>query len=100
MDEYSQLRASCRELQRIARRTRAHVMGLHHVIGNKEDGKDPIQLSDLIGKIGKIPELVIGLHRPYDGQLGITVPKQRLGRGNFAIQVPIDYTTASIGGYR
>lgn len=99
-DEYAELRATCRDLQRQARRTRAHVMGLHHVIGKKEDGNDPIDLSDLIGKIGKLPELVIGLNRAGPNTLNLTVPKQRLGRGNFAIHLPIDYTTATIGGYR
>jgi replicative DNA helicase len=98
-NEYSELRDTCRELQRMARKTRAHVMALHHVVGSKEDGNKPLGLSDLIGKVGKLPELVIGLHRAGAGHLGVTIPKQRLGRGDFEIQVPIAYETARVGGY-
>ena len=99
-DEMASLRDACRELQRIARSTHAHVMGLHHVMGAKENGDKPIYLGDLIGKIGKIPEQVIGLNFGYrPDQLHITVPKQRGGRRGFEFDVPINYNNAQIGGY-
>jgi len=97
-NEGSELRAVCRELQRIARATNAHVVGLCHVKGPKENGTQPILLGDLLYNIGKIPELVLGLHRENDG-LAVTVPKFRGGKHGMHIPVPLDYTRATIGGF-
>lgn len=99
-DEMAALRAACRELKRIARFTNAHVMGLHHVVGAKENGDKPIWLGDLIGKIGKIPEVVLGLNRNSPTELNLTVPKNRGGKGNIQLSLPIDYTRAQLGGFR
>lgn len=100
--EGAELRKACRELQRIARTTRAHVMGLHHVTGPKENGDKPITLSDLLYKVGKIPEMVLGLHWPNGNRaaLELTVPKYRGGKGGITLQLPIDYTRATVGGYQ
>lgn len=103
-DEFAELRRICRDLQSIARGTRAHVMGLHHVVGGregkKEGGFEPIGLGDLIGKIGKIPEVVLGMCHSGEDRILLTVPKNRGGKGNLSLYLDIDYTTATIGGYR
>lgn len=98
-DEYAALRSSVRELKRIARFTNAHVMGLHHVVGAKENGDKPIWLGDLIGKIGKIPEIVLGLYRPTHDQLNLTVAKNRGGKANMELQLGVDYARARMGGF-
>lgn len=73
-------------------------MALHHVTGPKESGEQPIGLADLLYKIGKIPETVIGLNRAGEN-LNVTVPKQRGGKSGIEFQLPISYPTATIGGY-
>jgi replicative DNA helicase len=97
-NEGSELRATCRELQRIARATNAHVMALHHVKGVKESGDKPIWLGDLLYNLGKIPEVVLGLHREAGG-VCLTVPKQRGGKAGMTLQLGIDYTTATVRGF-
>lgn len=102
-NEGSELRSACRELKRIARTTGAHVMGLHHVVGPKENGDKPIYLGDLIQKIGKVGEVVLGLYRdgpPGDGmKIRLTVPKQRGGRSGMDLPLPINYSTAIVEGF-
>lgn len=101
-NEGAELRAACRELQRIARLTNAHVMALHHVKGPKENGTQPILLGDLLWNIGKIPECVFGLHwsDPSRSGLVLTVPKNRGGKGGINLQLGVDYTRATIGGFQ
>lgn len=101
-NEGAELRATCRELQRLARITGAHVMGLHHVTGPKENGLQPILLGDLLWKLGKIPEMVLGLNWTdvQRSGLNVTVPKFRGGKGGISFQLPVDYTTATIGGFK
>lgn len=97
-NEGSELRGACRELQRIARTTGAHVMALHHVKGPKENGDKPIALGDLLYNIGKIPEVVLGLHRE-GGNVMLTVPKNRGGRSGTTLPLPINYSTAIVEGF-
>ena len=97
-NEGSELRSACRELKRVARTTKAHVMGLCHVNGPKENGDKPIGLGDLIQKIGKVPEVVLGMHRE-DGAVQLSVPKQRGGKSGIQFPLPVDYTTATVGGF-
>lgn len=98
-DEYAELRAVCRDLQRVARLTKAHVMGLHHVVGPKESGTQPIDQGDLLGKLAKIPEQVFGLHMEHD-KLVVNVAKNRGGKRGFQIHIPIDYSRALLAGFR
>lgn len=98
-DEWAALRSTQRELKRIARFTNAHVMGLHHVVGSHENGDKPIWLGDLVGKIGKIPEVVLGLYRPAAGGLNMTVAKNRGGKANMELQLGVDYARAKMGGF-
>jgi hypothetical protein len=99
-NESAELRAACREMQRIARTTGAHVMALAHVKGAKENGNLPINLGDLLYNIGKIPEVVLGLHREQGETYTVTVPKQRGGKAGMSVPVGVDYNTAIVGGFR
>jgi len=98
-NEGAELRAICRDLQRIARETKAHVMALHHVVGPKENGLQPIGVGDLLYKIGKIPELVLGLHRNGENAVTLTVPKSRGSKSGLSLPLSMHYPTATVGGY-
>lgn len=98
-NEAAELRAACRDLQSLARRTKAHVMALHHVKGPKENGDKPILLGDLLYNLGKIPEVVLGLHRDPQGVM-LTVPKYRGGKHGMTIPLNLDYSTATVGGFQ
>ena len=98
-NEYAELRGICRELQAIARTSNVHVAALHHVKGAKEDGWKPVGMGDLLGNLGKIPEQVFGLNRQAENVINLTVAKNRGGKSGMHIQLGIDYTTATVGGY-
>ena len=98
-NEYTELRGIVRELQAIARGIKAHVLALHHVKGNKEDGYQPIGLGDLLGNIGKVPEMVLGLNRNGDGSVTMTVPKNRGGKDGLALPLAVNYPTATVEGF-
>lgn len=98
-NEGSELRNCCREMQRIARSLNCHVMALHHVVGPKEDGYQQINLGDILFKLSKIPETVFGLHRMSQSELGLSIPKQRGGKAGMVLSLPVNYATATIGGY-
>lgn len=98
-NEGSELKAMCRDLQRVARMSKAHVMGLHHTKGAKENGDKPIILGDLLYNLGKIPEMVLGLHRDPASGFTVTVPKNRGGKSGISLPLGVDYNTARVGGF-
>lgn len=54
-------------LHSMARETAACVIGLHHVKGEYNNGDKPIPLSGVKGQIGRVPEMILTLHkRPLD----------------------------------
>lgn len=73
-------------LHDMARGTGAFVLGLHHVIGQYNDGDKPIPLSGIKGQIGRVPELVITLHSEKSefgpGVVKASTVKQRGGRAD------------------
>lgn len=89
--------AVCQWLKEVAAHTGAAVIGLHHVKGAFNDGNVPIPLSGLIGQIGKIPELILTLHRVGSDvggwSLRISPVKNRTGRADAsgAWWIPHDY---------
>jgi replicative DNA helicase len=95
-------------LHEIARETGAHVQAVHHVVGEYEDGLTPVPLSGLQGKTGKIPEMVLTLHRvgddTYDGirQMGVSVVKHRTGKadpsGRWVIPFSVDLPRMAVTG--
>lgn len=61
------LEGLCEYLSDMARSTSAHVLGLHHVTGEHSDGLNPIPLSGIKGKIGRVPSLILTVHKEIDG---------------------------------
>ena len=53
----------CDFLHERARETGAAVIGLHHVTGQYDDGITPVPMSGLMGKVSKVPEVVLTLNR-------------------------------------
>lgn len=98
-NEYAELRGTCRELQQIARTTNAHVLATHHVKGAKENGDQPIRQGDLLGNISKVSEIVLGLSRGGDDVLTLSVAKNRGGRSGQLVQLGVDYSRSTIGGW-
>ena len=98
-NEYAELREICRDLQAMARLTGSHIMACHHVKGAKENGFYQIDLGDLLGNIGKIPEQVLGLNFGGSGFINAHVAKNRSGKARHSFGLPVDYTTATIGGF-
>lgn len=47
----------------MARNTGSCVIGLHHVLGEYNDGNKPIPLGGIKGQIGRVPELILTLYR-------------------------------------
>lgn len=101
-NEGAELRSACRELQRMARSTRTHIMALHHTVGKYENGDTAIPLNGLLYNLGKIPEVVMSLHwpNPQDKRfVQLTLPKYRGGPQGATVNLPIDYTRAKVGGF-
>jgi len=53
----------CSELHSLARTYQTAVIGLHHVTGPHNSGDKPVSLSGLKGQIGRVPEMVLTLHK-------------------------------------
>ena len=85
-DPFSGLEALMDYLHEMARETGACVIGLHHVTGPHNDGDKPIPLSGIKGQIGRVPELILTLHRVSDGfssdQLNVSTVKNRGGKSD------------------
>lgn len=73
-DEFTfSLEGLCDYLNELARETHAHVMAMHHVIGDYADGLKPIPQSGLKGKISRVPALILTIHKEIDGMDGRTL---------------------------
>jgi hypothetical protein len=66
--------------QQLANLTNAHVMILHHVTGEWEDGLLPIPKSGLLDKVAKRPRLVLTLYKSGGNTLGVCVVKNSSGQ--------------------
>lgn len=86
-DPFSGLENLMDYLHDVARKTGACVVGLHHVTGGYNDGDKPIPLSGIKGQIGRVPEMVLTLHRrpgdwPGSELLCVSTVKNRSGRAD------------------
>lgn len=85
-DPFSGLESLMDDLHEMARETGACTIGLHHVTGPHNDGDKPIPLSGIKGQIGRVPEMVLTLHRVSDGfgpdSLNVSAVKNRAGRAD------------------
>lgn len=94
-------------LHEVARETGAAVVGLHHVKGDYNDGDKPIPLGGIKGQIGRVPELVLSLHRvasTYGGDsLRVSVIKNRSGKadpsGRTYAELKFEGRTMTIGDF-
>ncbi|QUI35721.1 AAA family ATPase [Streptomyces alfalfae] len=77
------LEGMCEYLNEMARETGAHVMAMHHVVGEFADGLKPIPQSGLKGKVSRVPSLILTIHKEIDGMdsriLHISPVKNREG---------------------
>lgn len=68
----------------MGRETTACVVGLHHVTGQHNDGSKPIPLSGIKQQIGRVPEMVLTLHKIISefgaDSLRVSYVKNRNGR--------------------
>jgi len=89
-------------LQQLANLTNAHVLVLHHVTGQYEDGLIPIPKSGLLDKVAKRPRLVLTLYRVSEIALGVRVVKNSSGRmdpaGNYGPDLAINFEKAWMKG--
>jgi len=85
-DPFSGLEALMDYLHEMARETGSCVIGLHHVTGPHNDGDKPIPLSGIKGQIGRVPEMIMTLHRvPNEfgpDALNISTVKNRGGKSD------------------
>jgi hypothetical protein len=85
-DPFSGLEALMDYLHEMARETGSCVIGLHHVTGPHNDGDKPIPLSGIKGQIGRVPELILTLHRVSEGfgpdALNVSTVKNRGGKSD------------------
>jgi hypothetical protein len=85
-DPFSGLEALMDYLHGMARNTSACVVGLHHVTGPNNDGDKPIPLSGVKGQIGRVPELILTLHRTQSEfgpeTLNVSTVKNRGGKSD------------------
>ncbi|WP_186315747.1 DnaB-like helicase C-terminal domain-containing protein [Catellatospora sichuanensis] len=85
---YQALEAACDYLHELARETGAAVIALHHVTGTFDDGITAVPLSGLRGKVSKVPEMVLTLHRDASvgtdemGTMYVTPVKNRTGKAD------------------
>lgn len=69
-DPFGGLEASCDYFHDLARTTQACVIGLHHVTGAYNDADKPIPLSGVKGQIGRVPEMILTLHKRLGDDFG------------------------------
>lgn len=85
-DPFSGLEALMDYLHEMARETGSCVVGLHHVTGPHNDGDKPIPLSGIKGQIGRVPEMILTLHRTVNDygpdHLNVSTVKNRGGRAD------------------
>ena len=103
-DPFAGLESLMDYLHDMARQTSACVVGLHHVTGPNNDGDKPIPLSGVKGQIGRVPEMILTLHRVGSqfgvGSLNVSTVKNRAGvadpSGKDFVSLEFDGPTMSI----
>lgn len=101
-DQAQSLDALMAWLHDAARETEACVIVLHHVTGPYNDANQPIPLSGVKGQIGRVPELILTLHKhpdDYGGmdELRVSTVKNRGQRADPSGQ---SYVGLTFDGYR
>lgn len=101
-ERYAELMEICYELRSIARRTHSHIFALHHLNGDWEDGQKAVTLKALEGKLGRVPENVLGLNWSDSSQMKVqlTVPKARGTKRGLSLPIQMDYSRALVGDFQ
>ncbi|MFE7113921.1 AAA family ATPase [Streptomyces sp. NPDC057654] len=85
-EDHAGLDALCGYFHDLARKTESAVILLHHVTGPFNDGTAPIPLSGIKGQIGRVPEVILTLHRggtEFEGYcLRVSAVKNRGGKAD------------------
>lgn len=105
-DPFSGLEALLEYLHTMARNTGACVLALHHVTGKYNDSDTAVSLSGIKGQVGRVPELILTLHRRryegYEDLLCVSTVKQRGGEadpsGKTYVALPFHGDRMAIGG--
>jgi replicative DNA helicase len=93
-------------LHELARKTGAAVVALHHLTGEYDDGIKPAPMSSLLGKVSKIPAMILTLHKEGSSdfenlKLNVSIVKNRGGKadpsGGWFISLPANLEYMSIG---
>lgn len=102
IDQAQSLDALMAWLHELARTTDACVIVLHHVTGPYNDANQPIPLSGVKGQIGRVPELILTLHKAlgeYGGPDEIRVSTVK-NRGQKADPTGQSFVSLDFDGYR
>lgn len=85
----------------LAKRTGAHVMCLHHLTGDFDNGDRAPTQGAVRGKVSKLPSMILGIYTPIAGIMGVTVIKNRRGRastqGTVCVELVADFSMMRIG---
>lgn len=85
-DPFAGLEALLEFLHDMARTSGASVVGLHHVTGPFNDSATPIPLSGIKGQIGRVPEMILTMHKIAEGygsdSLRVSTVKNRAGKAD------------------
>lgn len=103
IDQAQSLDALMAWLHDMARTTEACVIVLHHVTGPFNDANKPIPLSGVKGQIGRVPELILTLHKQaadYEGQPDDLCVSTVKNRGQRADPSGESYALLTFDGYR
>lgn len=99
-DQAQSLDALMAWLHDTARVTEACVIVLHHVTGPFNDANVPIPLSGVKGQIGRVPELILTLHKQYEQGTDVLCVSTVKNRGQRADPSGQSFAQLSFDGYR
>lgn len=101
-DEFRALEDTLVFLRDLAAETGAAVVALHHVNGEYEDGTIPVPLRGVRGRVSKTPSLILTMHRPEDGEIRVSLVKNRNGQadpsGRFFMRLRADFDKLTFTG--
>ena len=86
-DPFAGLEVTLEYLHDMARQTGSCVVVLHHVTGPFNDSDKPIPLSGVKGQIGRVPELILTMHR-VPSQYGTDVLNVSIVKNRGGVQDP------------
>ncbi|MFI6609252.1 DnaB-like helicase C-terminal domain-containing protein [Streptomyces sp. NPDC050507] len=106
VDETTRNKEVLEFLHTLQRETGAAVIALHHLTGEFDDGTRPAPMSALLGKVSKLPEMILTLHKSGspdygDMLLNVSAVKNRNGKadpsGSWYVSLPADLEHMRIG---